>query len=71
VGLFIGIILAMFMVPVVYHITGKQLKRDGDDGSGRMLKQELRLFFAFCGAPLLPIGLFWMGWTAYVSILQS
>ncbi|KAL3484905.1 benomyl/methotrexate resistance protein [Aspergillus germanicus] len=68
VGLFIGILLAMFMVPVVYHITGKQLKRDGDGGSGRMLKQELRLLFAFCGAPLLPIGLFWMGWTAYPTI---
>jgi hypothetical protein len=53
----------MFMVPVVYHITDNQLQRDGDN-----LKQELRLLFAFCGAPILPIGLFWMGWTAYVSI---
>ncbi|KAL2835483.1 major facilitator superfamily transporter [Aspergillus pseudoustus] len=68
VGLFIGIVLAMFMVPVVYRITENQLKRDGDDGSGHKVKQELRLLFAFCGAPILPIGLFWMGWTAYPSI---
>ncbi|KAL4968078.1 MFS transporter [Aspergillus stella-maris] len=67
-GLFIGILLAMFIVPVLYKRTAEQLARDNDDGSGKMLDQESRLFFAFCGAPAVPIGLFWMGWTAYPSI---
>ncbi|KAL4908690.1 hypothetical protein BDW74DRAFT_188591 [Aspergillus multicolor] len=68
VGLFIGILLAMFLVPILYRRTANQLQRDGDDGSGKMLNQESRLFFAFCGAPAVPIGLFWMGWTAYPDI---
>ncbi|KAL4865792.1 hypothetical protein BDV12DRAFT_144592 [Aspergillus spectabilis] len=68
VGLFIGILLAMLTVPILYLRTAAQLHRDNDDGSGRMLNQESRLFFAFCGAPAVPIGLFWMGWTAYPSI---
>ncbi|KAL4939884.1 hypothetical protein BDV06DRAFT_230787 [Aspergillus oleicola] len=67
-GLFIGILLAMFLVPVLYRRTARQLESDGDDGSGQMLDQESRLFFAFCGAPAVPVGLFWMGWTAYPNI---
>ncbi|KAL3471207.1 major facilitator superfamily transporter [Aspergillus californicus] len=67
-GLFIGIVSAMVLVPILYRRTAAQLQRDGDDGSGKMLNQESRLFFAFCGAPAVPIGLFWMGWTAYPNI---
>lgn len=57
----------MTLVPIAYRRTANQLARDGDDGSGRMLNQESRLFFALIGAPFIPIGLFWMGWTDYVS----
>ncbi|KAK1140904.1 hypothetical protein N8T08_009777 [Aspergillus melleus] len=64
-GLFIGIVLTMFLVPILYRRTAKQLKEDGDDGSGRVLDRESRLFFAQIGAPAIPIGLFWMGWTNY------
>ena len=71
VGLFIGISLSMVTVPLVYHITKKQLARDGDDGTGKVINQEMRLIFAMIGAPLIPIGLFWMGWTNYVSDLLS
>lgn len=66
-GLFIGILLSMILVPILYQRTAKQLKEDGDNGSGRMLNRESRLFFARIGAPAIPIGLFWMGWTNYVS----
>jgi hypothetical protein len=59
----------MALVPFSYYRTASQLRRDGDDGSGKKLDQESRLLFAFCGAPAVPIGLFWMGWTAYVSII--
>ena len=57
----------MTLVPFLYRKTAKQLKDDGDDGSGSKLRQESRLFFAFFGAPAIPVGLFWMGWTDYVS----
>ena len=65
-GLFVGILISMVFVPILYHRTAKQLRDAGDDGSGRMLDRESRLFFARIGAPAIPIGLFWMGWTDYV-----
>ncbi|KAE8829798.1 hypothetical protein PTNB73_06232 [Pyrenophora teres f. teres] len=68
VGLFVGIALAVVLVPLVYRITIHQLQRDGDDGSGSSINRESRLYFAMIGAPALPIGLFWMGWTDYPSI---
>lgn len=68
VGLFIGILLVVALVPIVYRSTVKQLERDGDDGSGKAILRESRLYFAMVGAPALPIGLFWMGWTDYESI---
>lgn len=66
-GLLVGIVSSMVTVPLVYRITKKQLARDGDDGTGKAINQETRLIFAMIGAPLIPIGLFWMGWTDYVS----
>lgn len=70
-GLFIGIMLSAILVPLAYRQTLYQLKQDGDDGSGKLVHRESRLFFAMVGAPALPIGLFWMGWTDYVSTTVS
>ncbi|KAK5944192.1 hypothetical protein PMZ80_003473 [Knufia obscura] len=67
-GLLVGILLSMVTVPLVVRITNKQLERDGDDGTGNMLNQETRIIFSMIGAPLIPIGLFWMGWTDHASI---
>lgn len=67
-GLLIGISSSMVLVPLVQSITNKQLTRDGDDGTGEKLRQETRLIFSMIGAPLIPIGLFWMAWTDYRSI---
>ena len=55
-GLFVGILLSMTLVPILYRRTANQLKRDGDDGSGQALDQESRLFFSWVGAPFVPIG---------------
>jgi hypothetical protein len=68
VGIMVGILLASVLVPFIYRSTVRQLKRDGDDGSGKAIHRESRLYFAMIGAPALPIGLFWMGWTDYVSV---
>ncbi|KNG51630.1 benomyl methotrexate resistance protein [Stemphylium lycopersici] len=67
-GLFVGIALSAILVPIAYRRTTQQLKNDGDDGSGKAIHRESRLFFAMVGAPALPIGLFWMGWTDYDSV---
>lgn len=66
-GLLVGISSAMVLLPLVWSITTKQLDRDGDEGKGENLRQETRLIFSMIGAPLVPIGLFWMAWTDYVS----
>jgi hypothetical protein len=39
-----------------------------EKNGGTRLAPEQRLIFAMIGAPFLPIGLFWMGWTAYPSL---
>jgi MFS family permease len=70
-GLFVGILLVVALVPFVYRSTVKQLERDGDDGSGKAIFRESMLYFAMIEAPALPIGLFWMGWTDYVSVCQK
>lgn len=71
VALLVGTILSAGLVPVVYHATVRQLQRDGDDGSGKAIFRESRLYFAMIGAPALPIGLFWMGWTDNVSVVNA
>ena len=67
-GLLVGIMLSMTLVPLVYHITKKQLARDGDDGTGKVINQEMRLIFAMIEGPLMPVGLLWMAWTDYAWI---
>ncbi|KAI0205026.1 major facilitator superfamily domain-containing protein [Astrocystis sublimbata] len=69
-GLLVGILISVVLVPWTYRNTVKQLKEDGDDGSGIMLNREDRLRFAMIGAPFIPIGLFWMAWTdfSFISI---
>lgn len=69
-GLLVGILLPVFLLPWIYSSTVNQLQRDGDKGSGEMLNRENRLYFAMIGAPTVPIGLFWMAWTDYVSCLS-
>lgn len=68
VGLFVGILLPLLLVPIIYRKTKKQLQRDGDEGQGLKIDRESRLLFAMYGAPTIPIGLFWMAWTDYASI---
>jgi MFS family permease len=66
-GLLVGVLLSIAIVPFLKASTGRELLRDHDDGSGKAIRQESRLLFAMVGAPFLPIGLMWMAWTDYVS----
>jgi MFS family permease len=61
-GMLVGIVLTGCTVPVVYSWTAKEYKQ-----TGRILP-ETRLWYAMLGgAPAVPVSLFWMGWTCYVS----
>lgn len=62
-GMLVGIILTGCTVPLVYSWTAKEYQK-----TGRILP-ETRLWYAMLGgAPAVPISLFWMGWTNYVSL---
>jgi MFS family permease len=57
----VGVLLAGLQVPWVYKKTKESLAHDNFD-------PESRLWFAMLGAPAIPVSLFWMGWTDYVSL---
>nr|KAK5438411.1 hypothetical protein LTR18_008933 [Exophiala xenobiotica] len=67
VAIGIGFLLASAFVPWVYWRYKRSLRQAQDRGETH-LPPEQRLIFAMMGAPFLPIGLFWMAWTAYPSI---
>lgn len=67
-GLLVGILLSAALIPFIWTRTERLCCEKGDDGSGKSIPQESRLMFAMFGAPCLPIGLFWMGWTSYVRV---
>jgi hypothetical protein len=70
-GIILGLFLASALVPLIYSWSKKDLKKIQDEGGDR-LPPEFRLWFAMLGGALaIPVSLFWMGWTSYVSLLTS
>ena len=55
------------LVPREYQRYKKALAQAHEKGLPT-IQPEQRLSLSMLGAPFLPIGLFWMGWTAYPSI---
>jgi len=63
----VGTILVSCVVPVVYSLTVKAYIPN----KSSYLTLEIRLLYTMLGgAPAVPISLFWMGWTSYVSIFR-
>lgn len=67
-GILIGFILTMGLVPVIYQRYMRQLLAAQAATGATSLPPEKRLLFAMIGAPLIPISLFWMAWTNYKSV---
>ncbi|KAK9236371.1 major facilitator superfamily domain-containing protein [Lipomyces kononenkoae] len=68
VAMFVGIILASFLVLPLYRLTKKEMAKAMTTG-GSHIEPEKRLWFAMLGGSLsIPISLFWMGWTDFASI---
>lgn len=68
-GIAVGLFLACGLVPVIYVWARRDLKKVQEQGGDR-LPPEFRLWFSMLGgAAAIPISLFWMGWTSYVSIV--
>jgi MFS family permease len=83
VAMYVGIAIAGLLVPPIYRWTKRDFtaaakQKNGADPATdpRALdnvhtQPEIRLWFAMFGAPMIPISLFWMGWTDYVCSLLS
>jgi MFS family permease len=79
VAMYIGIMLAGLLVFPIYRWTKRDFveaakAKNGTDPTSDPhaldnvhTQPEIRLWFAMFGAPLIPISLFWMGWTDFVS----
>ncbi|CAG9989196.1 unnamed protein product, partial [Clonostachys byssicola] len=62
-AMLVGMLFIWIIATVVYSWTAKELKLTS------RIRPETRLWYAMLGgAPALPIGLFWMGWTARVCV---
>ena len=78
VAMYTGIMLVALLVPLVYRWTKKEFQEaeaaaeaQGAEKKAVHTRPENRLWFAMMGCPLIPIGLFWMGWTDYVRSFCS
>ena len=61
-----GIFVAMALIPYIYSLTKKAAAKAA--AAGQPLQPEVSLYWAMAGASvLMPISLFWMAWTCYVS----
>jgi MFS family permease len=65
-AMFVGMTTIAMLVPWVYKKTKKELEQNRTE-TGTHIDPEVRLWYAMLAAPTIPISLFWMGWTAYVS----
>lgn len=63
----VGVLLAGLLIPLAAKLTRRRIYKEQSRGPYRP-EPELNLYLAMFGAPLIPIGLFWMGWTASPSI---
>ena len=64
----VGDLLALPLIPLVYSWTKKEFQKSMAEG--KSLKPEVCLYYSMMGGSFfLPISLFWMGWTCFVSSL--
>ena len=61
-----GILVGLALIPYIYSLTKKAAAKAA--AAGEPLPPEVSLYWAMAGASILmPISLFWMAWTCYVS----
>ena len=65
-----GVLVAMALIPFIYSLTKKAAAKAA--AAGQPLQPEVSLYWAMAGASIfLPVSLFWMAWTCYVSPFPS
>ena len=67
-GLAVGVFSANALIPAFNCFYSRATARVRANSVQKTLRPELRLWWAMIGAPVMPISLFWMGWTARSDI---
>ena len=68
-GLFVGLVVGILTDPVWHRIRDRLMHRlEKETGVSGASEPEFRLPPAICGAVLVPIGIFWFGWSTYASV---
>jgi len=71
-GLVIGQFVAVLVNPLFrknyLHLVAEQRAKSGSEGKHQRPEPEFRLPPAIVGGILVPISLFWFGWTTYASV---
>lgn len=67
-AMFVGMMIAACLVPFIYRWTKIEFAQAEAEKGSTHTRPENRLWFAMLGAPAIPIGLFWMGWTDFPHI---
>lgn len=67
IALAVGSALAGLFVPLAAKLIRRYVHRARSRGHDRP-EPELNLYLSMFGAPMLPVSLFWMGWTARPSV---
>ncbi|CAI7587555.1 unnamed protein product [Penicillium glandicola] len=66
-GIEVGVLLSALTIPVTMWLLRREIRRSRSRGQHRP-DPEISLYMGMFGAPALSISLFWMGWTAKLSI---
>lgn len=66
-GIEAGVLLSALTVPLSMRLLRRDINRSRERGQRRP-NPEISLYMGMFGAPCIPISLFWMGWTARLSI---
>ncbi|CAG8898196.1 unnamed protein product [Penicillium egyptiacum] len=66
-GILVGVLLSTLTIPIVMWLLRREIHRSRARGEQRP-DPEISLYMGMFGAPVIPISLFWMGWTARTEI---
>jgi multidrug resistance protein len=68
IGEMVGILSCSALIPLNMHLRKRDIARAKALGPDVTVAPESRLYWAMIGGPVIPISLFWMGWTARADI---
>lgn len=73
VAMYVGAMLLIPMTALIHHLIKRDMRKQRDAGVERpVVRPETRLWWAMYGGSwCVPVGLYWLAWTSYVSQGES